>query len=124
MGEVVAERRRERFTEKRDVGLDQPAAVTMGDSTVGDVGMHVGVGVEFLAVNTVLGGEGAMGFDHFLDRNTSSTFKGVNVLREAPQQQTLVRDQSDERMGDGRLEFSGVELAGKGVERDRVLFEE
>lgn len=65
-----------------------------------------------------------MGFDQFLGRNASSTFKGVNVLREAFQQQTLFRDQSDERMGDGRLELPGVELAGKGVEWDRILSEE
>lgn len=65
-----------------------------------------------------------MGFHQFFGGDTSSTFKGVNVLREAFQQQTLFRDQSDERMGDGRLELSGVELAGKGVEWDRILSEE
>lgn len=77
------ERRRERFAEKRDTGLDQPTAGTPRNGTAGHVVMHFGVRVWGFAVDAVLGGEGAVSFDHFFGRNTGSAFKGVNVLREA-----------------------------------------
>lgn len=124
MREVVLERGRECFTKKSDIRLDQPTTGTPWDGAASDVGVHVGVGIGSFTVDTALRGEGAVGFDQFLGRDTSSTFKGVNVLREAFQQQTLFRDQSDERMGDGRLELPRMELASKGVEWNRILSEE
>lgn len=118
------ERRWERFAEECDIGLDQPATRTPWYGAAVDVGMHVRVRVGGFTVNAALGGERAVGFYKFIDGNAGNAFEGIDVLRETFQQQPLVRDQADERMGDSRLEFTGVELAGKSVERNRVRSEE
>lgn len=88
--EVIVECRWEHFAEKRNIGLDQPTTGTPWDGAPNDVGMHIRVWIGGFAVDAVLGGEGAVGFDQFLDGNAGSAFEGVDVLREAFQQQPFV----------------------------------
>lgn len=117
--DIVVKRFGERLAKEYNIRLDEPVAAGLSavrDLSTKHVLLHLVVGEFGLALDAPLCREATVGLDDLVGGHTGRALEAVDILGEEHLEEAFAGEEGDEGVGDGGMEFSGVELVGEDIE--------